>query len=477
MDLARATVKLFSARVGTAVLGLVGNAYFAWELGAGPLGVFFLYLALLSLLGIPADFGLAGALEKRISEGERRGAYLTSGVALKLVPIAVVLGVIWASAPTIDGYVGAEVALLLGLGIVLQEAMRLTMAVLKGELRVGETGSIELARSLFWILAAIVFVERGHGAVGLVYGHLVGVAVATSLAWYRCSVTPAWPAVVEARSLLDYGKFNVLSSMGTFVFNWMDVLVLGYFLTEAHVGAYEIAWRVAAAVFLLSQSIATVLFPQISSWTASDAEQQIPSAIRRSMTPSMALAIPALFGAALLAPELLGIAFGPEFVMAWIVLVVLMADKVIGSVNILFNNALRGIDRPDLVAYAKTAAIVTNLVCNVVLVQAIGIEGAAVATGLSGLVATVVNGYSLSRFVALDVPVAEIGWCVASAVLMSAVVLGVQVVVPVRDLPTLVLVVALGVAVYGLSLLAYAPLRSRVRVQVRSLLPEDAGLQ
>lgn len=470
MNLARSSFKLFMARVASAAIQFLGIAFFAQELGPAPMGVFFLFKAMLGMLAIPADFGLRGAVEKRISEGQAQDAYLTSAIVLKLVPITGIVLSILLLRSYVNSYLGANIAVLLAVAIILQEAARLSMGVLKGELRVGETAVLTLAREVTWVGIGAVLVIRGFGAVGLVYGLLAGLGVMLIWGWYKCSIYPGQPSREHARSLFDYGKYNVVSSIGGYFYSWMDVAIIGLFLTQAHVGAYEIAWRVTEIVMLLSKSIATALFPQVSQWDTKEAKTQIESTIRGTITPSLILVIPSFFGVVIFSREILSFLFGPQFTIAWLVLIVLMSEKLFQAIHIIFGRSLQGLDRPNLAAYATVVSVVVNLFLNLILVLRFGILGAAVATAISFGLNTLLHGYFLSEFVTINFPNREIVWCFLSSLGMASILLGLQWFVAIDNSYRLLVAIAIGATIYGLLILLFRPLRIRLFSQIRLLI-------
>ncbi|MDZ7745945.1 MAG: oligosaccharide flippase family protein [Halobacteriales archaeon] len=83
------------------------------------------------------------------------------------------------------------------------------------------------------------------------------------------------------RSLYDYAKFNGIWGLGGHVYNWMDVIVIGFFLSQAAVGAYELAWRLTTTAIMFSTVFARVLFPQLSAWQADGAIEKVTRPRRR----------------------------------------------------------------------------------------------------------------------------------------------------------------------------------------------------
>lgn len=462
MDIARSTLKLYAAQLGSSLFVMAGLVFFSRQLGAATVGAFFLFQALLEMLMIPADFGLRGAVEKRISGGERSANVFGTAVLLKTGSLVVVIAGIVALQAQINAYVGADLALYLAVAVVLREFSWLTMRVLKGELRVEETAVLKFTQKATWVVVGAVLVVLGYGVRGMVYGLLTGFFVVLVWGAAKVSTPLGRPSRRHAWSLFDYAKYNVVTSVQGYITNWLDVVVIGFFLTQSHVGAYEVSWRIITFVVLFSKVLAQTIFPQISEWHAEDAPGRIEALITAVLTPSVFFLIPSLVGVSLLSREILGLIFGPEFEIAWLAFVVLMAYNVVRGAGVIFGRTLNAIDQPRLAAVTGVVATALNLVLNVALVYEFGLVGAAVATAVSAVVGTFLDVSFLSRFIEITIPVREIGWCVLSALVMGIVVMAARSLVTVDTVPKLILVVALGASVYFAVALTMRPIRTKV---------------
>lgn len=471
MNIVRSSSKLFLANTVGALVSFLGIAFFSRELGAAQIGVFFLFKALIGMLSIPADFGLRGALEKRISENEMKSTYLSSAIIIKLVPLSVIVVAILLFRNSINAYLGAELALFLAVAVVLQEAALLVIAVLNGELRVGETAVLRALRKVLWAGIGGALVFYGFGVHALIYGLLIGFSVIFIWGWFKRSTPLSSPSVNHAYSLFDYGRYNIVSSIGGYFYSWVDVAVIGFFLSQSHVGAYEVAWRLTAVVMLFSQAIATTIFPQISRWDATDAKHRIEAIIPRLITPSLIIVIPSFFGTLTLSRDILRLVFGTEFTMAWPVLIILMGEKVLQSVHVVLGRSLQGIDRPDLAAKATAVSVTVNVLLNIGLVFHFGMVGAAIATAVSFSINTLLHGYYLSKFVEITFPYSEIGWLFVSSLGMVTLILVIRSVFAITTLTQLLGVIILGALWYGVSVLTFRPLREKAFKVVKTVTP------
>lgn len=471
MNIARSSLRVFAARVASTLIGFLGLTFFARELGSHQMGIFFLFQALLGMVAIPVDFGIGGSVTKRLSEGESPGAILSTAILLKgllLLPFST--GIIVFSRQ-INDYLGADLALLLVLALVLQEAAKLTMQVLKGELRAGETAAPTFSRKFVYVALGAVMVVTGTGVRGIIYSLLAGLGLMFLWGSWKVSTPLGPPSLNYARSLFNYSKYAFISSIGGYFYSWMDVAIIGFFLTQAEVGVYEIAWRISAVTILFSSSIATVIFPQVSQWSAEDATERIEEILPKAIAPALFFVLPAFFGTLLFSRKILGIVFGSEYSIGWFVLIILMGEKMFQAVHVLLGKSLQGVDRPDLAAKATIVSIGINMVLNIILVFYFGISGAAVATALSFVVNTLLHALYLSQFVTIHLPLQRIAGILVASFGMCVVLRAVQSAFTVSTLPHLIVAISFGIICYILFVLLIPSSRKIVLENISKILP------
>lgn len=469
MNLARASSLLFGVELLNTAIGFFGTVYFARELGATLLGVFFLFEATLYTMATVVDFGLRGAVEKRISAGDDPGRMFGAAVVLKLLLIVVVSSVVLAVREPLAAYVGADLALELVGVVVAFELSMLVVHVLQGELRVAQTAVLHFLRSLTFVTVAVALLQYGYGVRALVYALLVSYTVLLVGGSLRVSTPIARPGRRHLRSLYDYAKFNGIWGLGGHVYNWMDVIVIGFFLSQAAVGAYELAWRLTTTAIMFSTVFARVLFPQLSAWQADGAVERVRDLISDAMTTSLLLIVPSVVGVAVIGREILGVVFGPEYTIAAAAFLVLMIEKLPQAVNLVFDKAIQAFDRPKYGAIATVVSLSMNVGLNVLLVPRYGLVGAAAATLLSVVVNTAMLGYYLRRLTTVRFPFRDVGWTVVAALAMGVALVGFVRVIPVETPITLVAAIGGSAVVYGAGVLAAPPLRAKIVANVRNV--------
>jgi|AntDeeMinimDraft_4_1070355.scaffolds.fasta_scaffold03885_3 O-antigen/teichoic acid export membrane protein len=462
VNIIKSSTKLFTSNGLRAVISFLALIYFTKNLPSSALGSFFLFQASLGILSIPADFGLLGAIEKRISEDNSPEQVLTTALLLKLIPLSIVSILIILFQNNINEYLEVELAGWLVIGLFLLSLKELMIKVLRGEMRVGETASLQFIDKFLWAAIGIILVLNGYGTEGLVYGLLTGHAFVFLIGMYKRSTNFGLPSWEKAQSLYNYAKYNVISSTGSYVYNWMDVAMLGFFVSPSLISAYEVAWRVSSLLLMFSRSIATSLFPQISSWEIDGKYDEIESILPKTLFFTLLFVIPGFFGISILSKQILTIIFTPEYAVAWVALIILSAERLFHSIHMILGRTLNGINRPNLAARATVASLLINLVLNAVLISQFGIIGAALATSISFIVNAYLHAKYLSNYIDISVDRDNMSWLLFSSVLMSFVVLVIAVFISVDTLTILLLYVLIGAITFSLVMLVKKSVRKEV---------------
>ncbi len=187
-----------------------------------------------------------------------------------------------------------------------------------------------------------------------------------------------------AKNVVRYGYKAHLSNMLTFINYKADMLLVNFFLGPAAAGVYVIAVQLGERLWMLSQSVSTVILPRLSELSnEEDKRQQLTPLISRWVL-WFTFSIAILLGA--VSYPLFVLLFGKEFLDGVLPLLLLLPGiTAMAPARVLANDiAARG--RPGLNAYSSCAALLVNIVGNLLLIPIYGLAGAAVATSAAYLV-------------------------------------------------------------------------------------------
>lgn len=463
VNITKSSTKLFFSNIGITGISFLALIFFTRKLPQDGLGTFFLFQALLGISSIPADLGFRGAVEKRISELDEPGQVLTTGIILQILPILLISIIIFVLSGYINQYLGSNLAMWLIIGILLNNSSEFMLKVLRGELRVGETAVLKFSSKVTWAGGGALLVEFGYGANSLVYSLLLGFSIVLVWGMYKCSIVPQYPSIDHAHSLYDFAKYNIISSVGNQFYNWLDVTVLGLFVPNSHVAAYEIAWRISSILMLVGQSIATSLFPQVSAWDAEGKKEEIERIIPNVLLFTFLFVIPGSFGIFILSSEILSIVFTPEYAIASLALIILATERLFHSAHTVLGRTLNAINHPGLSARAMLISIFINISLNFILIPVLGIEGAAIATAISFIINLILHVFYLSEFLSLRIRFFDLSWITFSSSSMLLVILIIKDFISMNSPIALLVVVILGMIVYTSILTVRKPIRSDIK--------------
>lgn len=466
MRLGRTTAVYFGSQVVISLSGFVATFAIARLLGAAVLGQYAVVVALLFWITIPVN-AISSAINKRISEGEDPGSYVGAGAVLGAVVVGSLLVLVVAFGDPIDDYVGTPVSRLFALLIIGQGVFLPVLSALNGQKKVAHAGVLQAFEQLGRTGAQVALILVGYGLAGLVVGHAGALLVVGCLGLYFSDVRPALPSREHLVRIAEYARYSWLGTMQSRTFGWMDTIVLAAFVSSALIGIYEVAWTLASTLVLVSNAVQQTLFPELSELSTDENYERIHHFLNEGLVFVGVFAIPGLFGAAVLGPEILSI-YRPAFERGAYVLLLLILARTVSAYGQQFVSAINAIDRPDVAFRINLVFVASNVLLNVVLIMAVGWYGAAVATLLSAAITLVLGYAGLRRLIgAPEVPYREIGRQLLASVVMAVALLGPIEVIPSSHYATVALV-AFGGAVYVAVLLA---LSGRIREKAWGLVP------
>lgn len=475
MRLAQSSVIHFLSKLSASVLGFGATVYIAQLLGGGGLGKYSLAISVVSWLGLIGNMGVGSATTKMVSEQEEPSSYAIAGtlvMILFLVAFSIVVAVFH---EYINEYVGfAASGYIIGMTVMML-CYNMVVSLLNGQHMVHLSGIFAPlktgSRAGFQIAALFI----GLGLSGLFIGYIVGYLIVTLIGivvLINIFDNFSLPKTYHFKELYSYAKFSWLGGLRSKAFNWVDIVILGFFVPSTFIGYYTAAWNIAQFLIIFAASVGTTIFPEISETAVADDMKNISNLINTALTYAGLLLIPGLIGGIILGERILLI-YGSKFTQAEMVLIVLIISTLFQAYQNQFTVTLNAIDRPDLAFRVNAVFIGANVILNMILIYSYGWLGAAVATASSVAISLCVAYYYLSSIIRINMPIIEIGkqW-VAGGVMGIVVYMFLQVnVIYVginSNILAVVLLVALGAAVYFFVLLVIS---KQFRITVADNLP------
>ncbi len=227
------------------------------------------------------------------------------------------------------------------------------------------------------ILLIIIF---RTGVMGVVVGQTVGLLLGAVIAWWF--TREDFALLFDRRKLAEMLRFSlplVPSSIGIFVYLYVDRLTINALMTTADVGLFGVGYRIAAIVSLLMFGFQLALTPVVFS---QHRDPNTPPALARIFRLFVALALLLVIALSLFSREILLLLTTPDYAAAWSVVPLLVPATVLSSMYV-FAPGLSIAKKTGIIAAINLAGAVLNTILNLSLIPPLGIEGAALATLLS----------------------------------------------------------------------------------------------
>lgn len=376
-------------------------------------------LAIVRLLGVAAGFAVSVIGARALGEA----GFGAAGVAITIGTVAALIGnggvniatiylagrhpsgraAVIGAATTI-AIVGAAVAIAITLlaGIVFGDPLKLggreALFVAAGVLGAGIIGyeyggALLLAVGRQRSFAGIELV-RGGAAVGLTLlliaiapgdtafvlagaiGYLAAALTALTLT-HRLTgeVRPRWdPALI--RTSLALGLRGQAGNLLQFLNLRLDVLLIPALLQLSAAGVYLVAVRASEVLTQVAGAAGSLIFPAV----AGDPDPASATLTQRTVRVSLLLVAAAALVLILVTDPLLSIAFGPAYAGASTSLRILAVAMLPLSLTRILAGDLKGRGRPGIVSVATLAALAWTLGLDLLLIPALGIAGAAIAS-------------------------------------------------------------------------------------------------
>lgn len=312
-----------------AIKGVVWTALQNW----GGQALFFVtFLILARLLG-PAAFGLVSManvfihfvqallgqsfadaiVQRKDLEPEHLDTAFWSNVAIGVVLF--VIGLI--SAPWIAAAFRqpelTPIIRYLSFSVVLNALSSTHQAILRRQLNFKDLAIRQLAGQTAGCAVAITLALSGFGVWSIVNQQLVSNLVGAILLWRMVDWLPRFRfSRQHFRDLFDFGINVVGMNILVFFSLRSDDLLIGYYLGPVALGYYTVAYRLLVTVTqLLTDTVRQVVLPTFS--RLQDDPEKMRQAFYTATELVSFVALPAFFGMAILAPELVIGLFGSEW--------------------------------------------------------------------------------------------------------------------------------------------------------------------
>lgn len=404
-------VKLITQSIATKIM-IIGfrlgkNIVLARLLGPADRGLFALISSLPDLIGTIANLGYSNSAAYSVAQGKDSlkrvlGATLAFTVVISIILIPITYGVIhtpWLVEDRSDDLQFFAVFILLAIPLVIYKIIHIN--VVNADNRVGFVNAMALTESalpivLFFILWLMLDMSTLDASV---YAWIATLGIIFFCLFFSFRKELPYSFSMETqKQLADYGIRGHFDTLFQKLLLRIDFIFISALLGSSALGQYAMATAAAELLLAFPQAVAVPLFSFLLGASQKSQDQITPIALRLITCSMIVLAIfLGLFG-----DLLIHLLFGKEYLPAYEPLLYLLPGIVLLSYCSLLRLDMLGKNRPGAVSIASGSALLVNIILNLVLIPEFGIAGAAMASTLSYLLATIMLFYQYQKLTGLS---------------------------------------------------------------------------
>jgi O-antigen/teichoic acid export membrane protein len=338
--------------------------------------------------------------------------------------------------------------LILSISLVPDSLISAANAILLGQRRFGIPTLVAVGTSMFRVVfgMALLYFDSPVVQIALLWtlSSIIAAIVSISLVGLQTQRRPG--RFVFDRSLVSHEfpsmlPFIIIGFLMAIEYQ-VDVILLSVLRTEEDIGWYGAATTIVFTLTMIPQAYRMSVYPLMARYATEDLHK-LKQLYEKSLRYLGTLALPMVAGIVLMAPGIIGLIYGDEFLPAIVVLQTLVIILIPTFLNVPNVRMMFVLNRQSWVTWMLLGSMLINVGLNVWLTPTLGAQGAALARACSSMAFFVANYLVLRLVVAkFETSLLRLLWRPAvAAVLMSLVLLAT------RAVPVLIAVV-IGAAAY-----------------------------
>lgn len=204
--------------------------------------------------------------------------------------------------------------------------------------------------------------------------------------------------------LLSFSAPLLLTGFIGMFLNWIDVIVIGFFLDDANIGLYQSAFFLGTSVAIFQGIIAKGLYPDFGVLLSQEDKESVNRKYFSGIRWTIILTVPPVAYLSVFPAQSLSVIFGSEFSAASLSLIVLSTVQLVASSMGPATNLLKVQGQSKFIAVSYTVGLLLNAIISITLVPIFGIIGAAIGTGVGFLSTNAFHLWRAKESLRLSIP-------------------------------------------------------------------------
>jgi len=235
-----------------------------------------------------------------------------------------------------------------------------------------------------------------------------------------------------------------LSGIIARLYSYTDSIIISKFLGNEHLGWWSVPYKITFAFQFIPAALAASVYPAMSTLLVTD-QKKIGELFEKAWSYLCMVVFPLAVGLGVIAEPVIKKLYGYSYLPSIPVLQILLASLIFGYLSFITGALLNATNHQKIQTTLFGAALVSNVILNLILLPRIGLKGAAVAA-LVGNIILCCGGFYFSRRY-IDIPIGKILKNIFQT-LVPAIIMG-GVVYIVTQRAHFIVAIFAGIFVYG----------------------------
>ena len=355
-------------------------------------GAISLFVAIIGLFNIVFSFGLSTTAQHFTSYNLGKGDFASvRRTVYRILTLSTCLSL--AGLITLEVLAG-EISTVFLHSATYTELVRLLGVVLFGSIMFGILNGIMLGIQLFRlsaILSIIIWLIYYFGALmfavflrsieTIVFGWLIGIFLGVSFELFILLLTLrkylGTGSPPTNSSIVLYSAPILLAGIISYGAIYADRFIVSGLMSLSSLGIYNFSLLISSAITFMVSPFNNILMPKFSEYFGRGEKETIASTVSVSATLLSYMYVPSALGIAALAPMILNLLAGSDYIAGSTPLIIIMFFSALFITQFIFIQAISAIRKTRLFLYSSAIALLGNAVLSIILIPHLKLIGAA----------------------------------------------------------------------------------------------------
>lgn len=388
--IAKNTVVLLTSQIISYTLAAFYMIYIARYLGADGFGILSFALAFTGIFSIVADLGLNTLTVREVARDKSLTTkYFSNTLFIKIILsiftfliIVIIINSLNYPQETIN------VVYLVALSVILTAVSGIFNSIFQAHEKMEYQSLGQILLSVLMVAGVFIVINYGFGVLGFAFIYFISSLISLIYIF----IVYIWKFSSKMEINLNFWKPILkealpfgLTGISGMIYTYIDSVMLSLIHGNEVVGWYNASYRLILVLLFIPTVINLSVFPKMSQYHVSS-KKSLMLINEKYFKLMLLIALPLGIGVTLLAPEIILLIFGTDYLNSVIVLQIIIWTTVFTFAGAAFVRLLESINKQLIITKISAICVIVNIALNLVLILKFSYVGASISTVITEII-------------------------------------------------------------------------------------------